>query len=201
MKTPDKPKKTRGRLGGGRKKNTKLSTQQLDFCERYAITGNGSRASRESGYHIQGYCKLLKDPMILAKIEELQKERREKFHLSADRVIEELCRIAFSNMDDFILIDADGTPIIDLSNTGRDEMAAISEITQDFYTESRGKNSVPGDQVKKTKIKYHDKLRALELLGRNLKLFDGVDDKATDNLTVAQKVRAALRAMMDADGA
>lgn len=178
-----------------------LSEKHMHFCRRYAIHGNGSKASREAGFNEFYYKWAVEQPVMMSKIAQFRTERSKKFELSADRVIGELVKVAFGTLNDFIDVQRDGTPIIDCSNVGPEEMAALSGIEQDTYFErgGRGEDDEP-IPVKKTKLKMHDKLKALEMLSRHLKLFK---DEEIDNLTPEQKaakIRNALAAMMKVDG-
>lgn len=188
---------------GGRPPLTEdnLSDKHIHFCRRYAIHGNGCKASREAGFNEAYYKWALNQEVLMSKVFQFRAERSKKFELSADRVIGELVKVAFGSLNDFIDIQRDGTPIIDCSNVGPEEMAALSGIEQDTYFErgGRGEEDEP-ISVKKTKLKMHDKLKALEMLSRHLKLFK---DEEIDNLTPtekAAKIRNALAAMMCVDG-
>lgn len=170
------------------------------FCLRFAIHGSGCKASREAGFNEHYYIWALKQSVLMGRIEQIRAERRNKFTLSADRVIGELTKVAFSNVDDFVELQQDGNPIINCSKVGRDEMASLSSIEQDIYHErgaSRDDKPIP---IKRTKIKFHDKLKALEMLCRNLKLFKDEEIDAMTPEDKARKIREALLAMARADG-
>ncbi len=61
------------------------------FCAEYITCFNGAEAARRVGYKENGAAKaahrLLSDPRIKKRIEELIKERRERLYLSADLVV------------------------------------------------------------------------------------------------------------------
>ncbi len=180
-----------------------LTDKHMYFCKRYVLNGGvASKAAKESGFS-EWYCQtvLLKNNLVKEQIDQYRAERAKKFEVNADRVIQELVRVAFGSLGDFIRLQPDGTPIIDCSEVGADEMAALSEITQDIYYERT--SSDPEDDaepVKKTKIKLHSKVQALEQLGRIFKLFgDGDSDKDTPEQKAA-RVRAALLAMKEKEG-
>ncbi len=183
---------------------TLLSDKHIYFCKRYVLTGgNAAKSARESGYSAwYGQTQLLKDPLIIAEIERYRASRADKFQVSTDRIIAELCKVAFSNLDDYVTLQQDGTPLIDCSETGREEMAALAEITQDTYTERIGSGQdAEFTPVKKTKIKLHSKVQALEQLSRIFKMYgvEGLDGKMTPQ-NMAQKIREALKHMESADG-
>jgi phage terminase small subunit len=182
-----------------------LTEKHLLFCKRYVLTGgNAAKAARESDFD-EWYAgvQLLQDPSIQKEIERQREQRRKKFEVSADRVIAELVKVAFGTLGDFLTLQKDGTPIIDCTEVGPEEMAALSEITQDVYSERQpgadGEwESIP---VKKTKIKLHPKTQALEQLARIFKLFDEGGSNKDSPEQKAAKIKQALRKMMEADGA
>ena len=181
-----------------------LTDKHMYFCKRYVLNGGvASKAAKESGFS-EWYCQtvLLKNNLVKEQIDQYRAERAKKFEVNADRVIQELVRVAFGSLGDFIRLQPDGTPIIDCSEVGADEMAALSEITQDIYYERT--SSDPEDDaepVKKTKIKLHPKLQALEQLGRIFKMFG--DSSITDTDTPEQKaakLQALVRSMKVQEG-
>lgn len=180
---------------------SKLTDKHIYFCKRLVLNGgNASKASRESGFSAwYGVNQLAHHPLIIAEVERYRASRARKFDVSADRIIAELARIAFGSLADFLIIAKDGTPVIDCSESGLDEIAALAEITQDTYAERNGEDF---ETVKKTKIKMHSKVQALEQLARIFKMFG--EDMGNDKQTPEEKagrIREALRKMVLADGA
>jgi len=154
--------------GGSRKK---AEARWEIFVREYLVDLNGTRAAIAAGYSEKGArveaCRLLTKPNIQEMIEKLAAERAKKLGLSADRILEELGRMAFSNMLDYVTVQ-NGAAYVDLSKLTREQAAAIQEITVDEYTEGRGEQA---RQVKRTRFKLADKRGSLELLGRHLKIF------------------------------
>jgi hypothetical protein len=54
---------------------------------------------------------------------------QKRHEITIDRVKEEFARLAFSNMLDFVTLQADGTARLDLSKISREQAAAIQEMT------------------------------------------------------------------------
>lgn len=94
-----------------------------------------------------------------------------KLEHKAEDVLQELARLAFSNMSDYVVIQDDGTAIVDLAMLTPDELAAVQEITVDEYVEGKGDEA---RNVKRVKLKLADKGVNLERLGRYYKLFTEV---------------------------
>ena len=77
--------------------------------------------------------------------------------------------------------------MIDLSTATRDQLAALTEITVEDYTDGRAEDA---REVKRVRIKMADKRAALELLGRHLGLWDAKTDDPESS--------SALKAFVDA---
>jgi phage terminase small subunit len=145
-----------------------LSDKQVRFCEEYLIDLNGSQAVIRAGYSKTGSnvtaVRLLANPNIAKKITELQQKRSKRTAVTSDRVIEELERIAFAQTPDFIKIK---DIIIGRGRRAKSKRVAIAELTNDIPIEKLAALS----EIRQTQhgivIKLHDKVRALELLGKH----------------------------------
>ncbi len=97
------------------------------------------------------------------------RERREaELDIKAVDVIRELAKIGFSNMGNYLTVTSDGDPYVDLSDLTEDQLAAISEVSVEDFTDGRGEDA---RDVRKIKFKLADKRAALVDLGRHFKLF------------------------------
>ena len=88
--------------------------------------------------------------------------------ITADRVVLELAKLAFSNISDFIEVHADGSVDIDLLRATRDRAAAIRDVVVRRSAEG---SSDEGRSVKLTRIKLCDKVKALDMLARHLGMY------------------------------
>ena len=143
----------------------KLTPKQRLFVQEYLIDLNATQASIRAGYSIknaefQAHC-LLKNPKVKQAIELAMYEREQRTKVTQDRVIEELAKIAFINPTDVVnSYDAS------LHNgAAREDTAAISSIRV------RRIPSKDGMGIER-EIKLNDKIRALDLLGKHLGLFN-----------------------------
>jgi len=156
---------------------------------------NGTKAAISAGYKQKGAAvqasRMLTNPKIKSEIERILAERAKKLDISAEKVLGELAKMAFSNMQDYIRIQ-NGEAYIDLSTLTREQAAAIQEITSEVYTEGRGDDA---RDIKRTKFKLAEKRGALELLGKNLKLFtDKTEIAGLDELaTMLSKARSRVQ--------
>ena len=142
------------------------------FAREYVIDLNGTKAAIAAGYSEKtaeaAASRLLRNVKVQALIDKLTAERAKRLDITADRVLEELSRMAFANMLDYMGVQQNGSAFVDLSKLTREQAAAIQEITVDEYTEGRGEEA---RQVKRTRFKLADKRGSLELLGKHLKIF------------------------------
>ena len=65
----------------------------------------------------------------------------EQLVISKKRVLEELAKIAFANMADFMTVGASGEPVLNWRNLTHDQAAALQEVTVDEYIDGRGDNA------------------------------------------------------------
>lgn len=109
-------------------------------------------------------------PLIQAAIADKMAEISRRFELTADRVLGEIAKIAYANMDDYI-DRTSGDPLLDFSpeRVTREQMAAVGELTVETYKEGRGDEA---REVKRIKFKLHDKLNALDKAMRRLGLYE-----------------------------
>lgn len=92
----------------------------------------------------------------------------ERAVITKQAVLEELGKLAFANMLDYITVGSDGLAHVDLSKLDRDKAAAIQEVVVDQYMEGGGEDAVP---VKKIRFKLADKKAALVDIGKHLGMF------------------------------
>ena len=142
------------------------------FAREYVIDLNGTRAAIAAGYSErtanEQASRLLANRKVRVIVERLQSQRASKLELKAEQVVEELRRLAFSNMQDYMRVNEDGWPELDLSTLTRDQAAAIQEFSEDA---TGGQNDGERRLVLRRRFKLADKGRALEMLGRHLGMF------------------------------
>jgi len=149
-----------------------LTPKQQLFVKEYLVDLNATQAAIRAGYSKKTARQIGEQNLskldIAAEIKKAMDERGKRVEITADRVLQELAKLGFSNMADYVRTQDDGSAYVDLSDLTRDQFAAISEIQVDEYTEGRGEEA---RNVKRVKIKLSDKKSSLELLGKHLKLF------------------------------
>jgi len=183
------------------------TAQEVTFAAEYLRTGNGSRAWRlafnsNSQHGSFNAARLLHKPWMRDYIEECRALIRKRLIVNEDTIIEEVAKLAYSNMTDFIVIQEDGSAVTDLSGLTREQLAALQEVTIDTYYEGRGDNA---QAVKSIKFKLAPKLAALELLGKKHKLWTDVVENTSitdiaDELRQARQEKQKRREVGDDDG-
>lgn len=152
-----------------------LNEKQERFCEFYAEYLNATRAAIHAGYSEKtaysiGH-ELLKKLEIRERVSFYSEKLRDRVHVSAERVIQELARIAFARPED-AMSWVDGCLTFENSeNLSPDVTAAIARIT-----------ITPTKHGIKQEIVFHDKNSALEKLSKHLGLL--VDRSEVNNTHV-----------------
>lgn len=146
----------------------KLTDRQQQFVDEYLIDLNATQAAIRAGYSVktaneQGSQNLAK-LSIQQAIAERMAERSRRTGVNQDRVVLELAKIAFVKMTD--IVDSEGNI---KGDAAEDDLACIESVkykhsdTDTGYSEER-------------EVKIASKLKALELLGKHLGMWnDKVD--------------------------
>jgi phage terminase small subunit len=167
------------------------------FAREYVIDLNATRAAIASGYSEASASskgsQLLKIVKVKRLIDALQSKRASRLDIKADKIVEELSRLGFSNMLDYLNVES-GEPRLDFSALTRDQAAAIQEIKEDT---TGGSGDGERKLVLRTTFKLADKAKSLELLGRHLGMFQdnlkvtGIEGLA-DKLSEIRKAKHAV---------
>lgn len=139
-----------------------LNEKQLRFVEEYLVDLNATQAAIRAGYsqktaYSMGQ-RLLKNVEIQAALQDAMQRRSERTEITQDRVLQELASIGFSKATDYVSVDNCGKVQIEPSALLTDtQKAAVAGVERTQYG---------------VKVKLHDKVRALELIGKHLGMFD-----------------------------
>jgi hypothetical protein len=108
---------------------------------------------------------------------DFRRELAADLKITPERVLAEWAIIAFANMGDYVTINEDGDPVIDLSKCTREQLAALAETEVQDFVDARA-TSADGDgkrkrgrDVRRVKIKLHSKTVSLDALSKHLGLF------------------------------
>lgn len=155
----------------------KLTPKQIKFIDEYLIDLNATQAAIRAGYSKKTAQRIgsenLSKPLIQEEIQKRRNKLQNKCEITQERVLRELAAIAFASGADFAKVVTGGTfdtvKMIPTDKIPPEKLAAIAGM----------KMTANGVEVK-----LHDKVRALEMLGKYLGLFDGSggQEKSDNNL-------------------
>ena len=143
----------------------RLLPKQRHFADEYLIHSNATLAAINAGYSKKTAANMgnenLNKPHIEAYIQNKINERSKRLDITADRVLQEIARVAYARLSDVSGFDASGVCLKNSDELSDDILAAVSEVSI-----TNGMNG------RSTKIKMHNKTAALDKLGKYLKLFE-----------------------------
>jgi phage terminase small subunit len=142
-----------------------LADKERVFVEEYLIDLNGRQAGIRCGYQAGNASndarRMLNKPEVAAAIDKALAERP---GITRSRIVDELAKIAFANMGDYAKWNADGVDLVDSESLEPEQQAAVAEVKQ-TRTETERSNTVT------VNFKLHDKVGALEKLGKVFRMF------------------------------
>lgn len=116
--------------------------------------------------------KTLNKQHVRAYYESLRQGATERAKKSADDIIEELTKVAFSNIKQYLNIEDDEVYFKDFADI-TDEQAAAIESVKVMKKIIKGKKEGDDDfEIQMIQFKLHSKLNALEQLGKHFGIFD-----------------------------
>ena len=150
----------------------KLTEKQQRFIDEYLIDLNATQAAVRAGYSAktaesQG-SRMLRNVKVQQAIAEEMAERSKRTGINQDRVVLELARIAFVRMTD--IVDSNGK----IKDTATDDDLSCIESIKYKHSDTDTGYSVERE------VKISSKLKALELLGKHLGMWN---DKLDVNIT------------------
>lgn len=216
---------TAAKKKGVRKASDKLSKQEEAFAENYVVLLNGSEAYRKAypdrakgvadQLIAERASKLVKKDKIRTRIIKLRETVAERaarrFEITADAVLQRLAAIAYSSIEDVLVIDADGNAKIDLKLADKaalrgfssvkikrlekfiddeDDGAAETEVPE-AATEASGRKQK--EVFTSVEVRLPDRTAALTKLGQHLQIFK--DDTGTSiTVNIADRMTRAVDA-------
>lgn len=152
----------------------KLTEKQQRFIDEYLIDLNATQAAIRAGYSVKTAREQASQNLtklnIQQAISEKMAERSKRTGVNQDRVVMELAKIAFVNAAD--VIDSDDATI--KAGATADDTAAIQSVKVKVIPTKEGEGV-------EREIRLNDKLKALELLGKHLGMWN---DKLDVNVNI-----------------
>lgn len=154
-----------------------LTPKESRFIQEYLLDLNAAHAAIRAGYSEHtakeiGY-QILKKEAVQEAVTKAITQRSKRTQITQDKVLKELARIAFSDMDDFALVEDGKLTLIDSTARKSGRSKVIKKITQ---SESQSSGVEGSSSSMSQGLELHDKLKALELLGKHLKMFKDTID-------------------------
>jgi phage terminase small subunit len=145
-----------------------LNAKQKLFCEEYIIDLNAKAAYIRAGYKDSASAsanaaRLIADDSVRAYVEELKAGRSQALKLTAEKVLQEIARVAFSNICEVMEFDSAGVNVKDSANLTEDTTAAIASV-------SETKTETEVSTTTRITVKLHNKISALSLAAKHLGL-------------------------------
>lgn len=140
-----------------------LTDKQIRFCHEYLKTFNATQAyklvysSRSTNGAAASSSELLRNPKIQAYLSTLRKAVTQSSVVTLERTLEEISRVAFSNIVNIVSFDSSGVVFKSSDELPAEITAAIESVTCHETESEQGVN-------RKQSIKMHNKITALGYL-------------------------------------
>lgn len=164
-----------------------LTDRRLLFVAEYIrLRGNGKQAAIKAGYSEKNAeaqaSRLLAEPAVREAVDAALARAADQAEVDAAEVLRELKKIGFADPAQIIGADGKVLPLNKMPEDIRRCIASIDLQPVFRWDDKLEKEEHVGDELK---IKFWPKVTALELLGKNRKLFtEVVDSNVTGSVTV-----------------
>ena len=143
----------------------KLTAKQARFVHEYLVDLNATQAAIRAGYKPSNARQIaaenLSKPNVQKAVQEAREAQEARTQITSDKVLRELAAIAFADAGDYQTVEGDALALLDSDRIPVDKRRAIQGYR-------RGKFG--------PEVVLADKLKALELIGKHLGMFDGTED-------------------------
>lgn len=141
-----------------------LTEKQKVFADEYLIDLNATRAYKVAYPKVKkdqvaraNGSRLLANANVAVYVDKRMKDREKRTEITQDRVLQELAKIGFADVTDYVTIEGPYVRIKSTADIPPDKIGAIAGIKE-------GANGI--------EIKLNDKGKALELIGRHLGMWN-----------------------------
>jgi phage terminase small subunit len=140
----------------------KLTEKQKAFVNEYLIDLNATQAAIRAGYSKKNADKiasqLLGKTRVSEEIKKAMAKREKRTEITQDRVLKELAIIGFAKVTDYVSVQNGSVVIKNTADIDEEKLSAISGIKENQFG---------------IEVKFHDKVRSLELIGEHLGMWNG----------------------------
>lgn len=168
----------------------KLTDKQAAFVAEYLVDLNATQAAIRAGYSERtAYrigAELLQKTSVAEAIAAAQAKRAQRVEITADRVVSELAKIAFADPRDLMEWGPDGVKLKASADLTEEQAASVAEVSE---TTTKDGGSL--------RLKKHDKVKALELLGRHMGMFkDKVETEVSGDMNLHHEISPAVAGLL-----
>lgn len=169
----------------------KLTPKQQQFVREYLIDFNATQAAIRAGYspktaQVIG-AENLKKPMVAAEIQRLGQKTAQKLEITRESIMQELAAIGFARTSDYVRVETEPTTRLGIHPLTGEVVSLPSYLqtvritnTADLPEEKAAALAGIKQGANGIEVKLHDKVRALELLGKAMGVFDSGRDTSTE---------------------
>lgn len=158
-----------------------LTPKQEIFADEYLIDLNATRAYKVAYPKVKkdetaaaAGARMLRNVKVAEYIQKRMDERSQRTEITQDMVLQELAKIGFANITDFVTIEGPYVKIKETASMPQDKLGVIAGIKE-------GANGI--------EIKLNDKEKALELIGRHLGMWnDKLDVKGVEGVVIVDDI-------------
>ena len=169
----------------------RLTEKQARFVSEYLVDLNATEAAKRAGYSEKTAYSIgfenLKKPEIQEEIQDAMDNRAKRTMITQDKVLQELARVAFANGTDFARVVSSEVPVTSVDEEGnlQQVMRRVQRVelvdTDAIDLEKRAAIAGIKEGKHGIEVNSYDKVKALELLGKHLGLFDGKASQKTES--------------------
>lgn len=170
-----------------------LTRNQKIFCDKYLIDLNATRAYKAAYKSVKkdetaaaAGARLLRNVKVKAYIDERMKDREKRTEITQDKVLKELAKIGFANLNDYLEYKTAET-VVSYNDKGEPviDYAPIIDLVDSKEVDTSVVQEVSISDKGTFKFKLYDKQKALELIGKHLGMFvDKVEHSGGLGITV-----------------
>ena len=170
-----------------------LTAKQERFVEEYLIDLNATQAAIRAGYSPKGAtvrgAELLANRKVAVAVQEAKDKRSERTEVTQDMVIDELRKIGFSDIRE--VASWGERPNLDEVEEDEDLRIYPVELTasENISDDTAAAVSEVSLTAQGVKVKMHDKLAALEKIGKHLGMFVNRVDLSNKDGTLTPKAQ------------
>ena len=137
-------------------------------------------------------------PDVIAEIAAKKARREQVSDINTEWVMQRFARLAMAgeSLAKYKKVQPDGSLAWDFTGATQEDLAVITELGVDYYTEGRGKDGI---EVKKFRVKVPDMQAALVAIARHLGAFNDSLEVTGDVSAKIAAGRARARARDNAD--